>query len=59
VQSKVSRVNLFAMGELTSLSPIGHMRITPPGGGVVTGQYVPGNVSAPTVSSLSLLTILP
>jgi hypothetical protein len=34
--------------ELTCFSPIGHMRITPPNGGIVSGHFVPGNVSVYT-----------
>jgi hypothetical protein len=31
--------------EANNSSPIGHMRITPPNGGIVAGNFVPGNVS--------------
>jgi hypothetical protein len=35
----------FVFYLLTNFSPIGHMRISPPEGGIVAGNYVPGNVS--------------
>jgi hypothetical protein len=35
--------------QLTNCSPIGHMRITPPNGGIVAGHFVPGNVSFSTI----------
>jgi hypothetical protein len=35
--------------ELTNCSSIGHMRITPPDGGIVAGHFVPGNVSSSAI----------
>lgn len=50
MQSKVSRTILskdpILSTQLKNFSPIGHMRITPPGGGIVVGQFIPGNVSS-------------
>ena len=44
IPSKSHRECFRYGAELKKVSPIGHMRITPPNGGVVTGRFIPGDV---------------
>jgi hypothetical protein len=52
----VSLLSSYRPMEVTKTSPIGHMRITPPNGGIVASHFVPGNVSFSTILTEELLT---